>query len=267
MGMRFILHPTVLQMSSPPPIVKWIVNSISSGLDTLFLTRFESQRADYWQTLYSSVSMGAPYLIFCSEDDDLAPWHVIFNFAQRLEALGGDVKMVKWNRSSHVGHYRNYPIEYSAAVTELLGKSSTIYSQRIRQLEGEERMGFDSSHDEEHGPFQSLKKATKNANQIVRRVALGSKDHFVVPTSVEYHDGKAVGSVEDGERGGFIQLTNLPRINAHGVLGQILYDVCVPKNVEDWDVKDSSNFSMAPFPNLSRRIYMNPIKCIRKSRL
>lgn len=47
--------------------------------------------------------MGAPYLILCSEDDDLAPFHTICNFAQRLKDLGGDVKLVKWSNSSHVG--------------------------------------------------------------------------------------------------------------------------------------------------------------------
>lgn len=47
--------------------------------------------------------MGAPYVIFCSEDDDLAPVQVICNFVHRLEDLGADVKLVKWINSSHVG--------------------------------------------------------------------------------------------------------------------------------------------------------------------
>lgn len=47
--------------------------------------------------------MGAPYLILYSENDDLAPCQVIYNFAQRLRELGGDVKLVKWNGSPHVG--------------------------------------------------------------------------------------------------------------------------------------------------------------------
>lgn len=49
--------------------------------------------------------MKAPYLILCSENDDLAPFQVICNFAQRLQELGGDVKLVKWNGSPHVGMY------------------------------------------------------------------------------------------------------------------------------------------------------------------
>lgn len=47
--------------------------------------------------------MQAPYLIFCSENDDLAPFQVISDFVQRLKDLGSDVKMVKWNASPHVG--------------------------------------------------------------------------------------------------------------------------------------------------------------------
>lgn len=129
-GTRFLLHPTILKMSHPPRIASWIVHSIASSLDALFLSRLESQRAEYWQTLYSSVvsiyedlvpfkvftsfssafiqlcflqNMRAPYLILCSENDDLANYETICNFAQRLQDLGGDIKLVKWNDSPHVG--------------------------------------------------------------------------------------------------------------------------------------------------------------------
>lgn len=135
LGIRFILHPTVLKMSRPPPLTSWLANAIASSLDCLFLSRFEAQRAEYWQTLFSTVvsthcfccrmncfllshlvlyniyiyilfflqSIGAPYLIFCSEDDELAPCHIICNFSQRIQQLGGDVELVKWCTSSHVG--------------------------------------------------------------------------------------------------------------------------------------------------------------------
>lgn len=46
-----------------------------------------------------------PFLILCSEDDDIAPYQVICNFAQRLQDLGGDVKLLKWNSSPHVGMF------------------------------------------------------------------------------------------------------------------------------------------------------------------
>ncbi|KAJ0785775.1 putative alpha/Beta hydrolase [Helianthus annuus] len=103
LGTRFVLDPSVLKLSRPPKIATLIANGISSSLDAIFLTRFESQRAEYWQTLYASVGMGAPYLILCSENDNLAPYQIICNFAQRLESLGGDVKLVKWTSSPHVG--------------------------------------------------------------------------------------------------------------------------------------------------------------------
>lgn len=46
-----------------------------------------------------------PFLIFCSEDDELAPHPVVCTFAQRLQELGGDVKLIKWNSSPHVGMF------------------------------------------------------------------------------------------------------------------------------------------------------------------
>lgn len=52
--------------------------------------------------------MKAPYLILCSENDDLAPYQVIRNFAQQLQEFGGDVKVVKWHGSPHVGLLLDY---------------------------------------------------------------------------------------------------------------------------------------------------------------
>uniref|UniRef100_A0A7N0VLW8 Uncharacterized protein n=1 Tax=Kalanchoe fedtschenkoi TaxID=63787 RepID=A0A7N0VLW8_KALFE len=61
LGTKFALHPTVLKMSQPPRIASWIAHSIASSLDALFLSRFESHRAEYWQTLYATVIL--PILI------------------------------------------------------------------------------------------------------------------------------------------------------------------------------------------------------------
>ncbi|CAL5349110.1 unnamed protein product [Camellia sinensis] len=265
LGTRFVLHPTVLKMSQPSQLASWIANGIASSLDSLFLSRFESQRAEYWQTLYASVSMGAPYLILCSENDDLAPYQIICNFAQRLHDLGGDVKLVKWNSSPHVGHYQHYAIDYKAAVTELLGKAAVIYSNRIRQLEGE-GMGFEGTQDEISEPFYKLKKAAMTSNQSFQRVALELNDHFFVPSSVEYHEDRNIGSMQDAHKEGLIRVSSPPRIKADGVLGQILFDVCVPKNVEGWDLRSSPSSSKwhSPFNPIK---CMNPIKCIRRSRL
>ncbi|XP_043709796.1 uncharacterized protein LOC122658760 [Telopea speciosissima] len=265
LGTRFILHPTILKMSRPPRLISWMANSIASGLDSLFLNRFESQRAEYWQTLYSSISLGGPYLILCSENDDLAPYQVICNFAQRLQELGGDVKLVTWNGSPHVGHYKHYPTDYKATVSELLGKAALVYSRRIQQLEGE-RMGMEGTNDGLSESIYNLRQAGKCSNQSLRRVALGPSDHFFLPSSVEYHEGRDVGSVQDEQKEGLIHLQNPPTINAHGVLGQILFDVCVPKNIEGWDIKSPGAFNGQPFSSRKHSSF-NPIKCIRRSRL
>ncbi|KAL2894525.1 putative isoprenylcysteine alpha-carbonyl methylesterase ICMEL1 [Bienertia sinuspersici] len=267
LGTRFIVHPSVLKLSNPPRFVSWLANGIASGLDGLFLSRFESQRAEYWQTLYSSVTIGAPYLIMCSEDDDLAPFETICNFARRLEELGGDVKLVKWTSSTHVGHYRQHPVEYKGAVTELLGKASANHSGRIQRLEGGGMMmsmGFDSVRDE----ISNLRKAAASSNDIFKRFSSELAEHAVVPKSTfEYDGGRAVRSVQD-EKPDLVHLPSPPRINANGVLGQILFDVCVPKNIEEWDVGSLSSLRHSPFPSTRRHpLHFNPIKCIRRSRL
>ncbi|KAL0438696.1 UNVERIFIED_CONTAM: hypothetical protein Slati_2352600 [Sesamum latifolium] len=241
---------------------------VSGHILTLLLwILFESQRADYWQTLYSTVSIGAPYLILCSEDDDLAPFQVIHNFASRLKDLGADVKLVKWNSSSHVGHFRHYPEEYRAAVTELLQKAAVIYSQRIRQLEGE-KMGMEGAHDEISDPFSNLRKAAAKSSQSLQRIDLDSSDHFYMPTSLECHEDRDVGSVQDERKEHYIPLPGPPKISAHGVLGQFLFDACIPKNVEDWDLRSSPSMRRGvPFAPGRRHSAFNPMKCIRRSRL
>lgn len=256
LGTRFVLHPSVLKLSRPPTIATWIANGISSSLDALFLTKFESQRAEFWQTLYSTIGIGAPYLILCSENDDLAPYHIISNFSQRLQSLGGDVKFVKWSSSPHVGHYRHHPEEYTDAVTELLTKAVSVYLQKTERVGGP----HDGTTSE---PLHQIREAVSSSNQYqsLHRVTLDLNDHFVVPGgSVEYHEGRDVGSVHDAPNERLIPRSAPPAINAHGILGQILFDVCVPKNVEDWDLR---------LPSSSRRhsSHFNPIKCIRRSRL
>lgn len=262
LGTKFVLHPSVLKMSQPPRVLSWIARGISSSLDFLFLNRFEAQRAEYWQTLYSSVNMG-PFLIFCSEDDDLAPYQVVCNFAQRLQDLCGDVKVVKWNSSPHVGHYKHHRVDYRAAVKELLEKAAFIYVRRIQRLD-RERMGLEGACNKISESVNNLRKAAESSNQSLRRVAMGPSDHFFLPSSLEYHESKGVSSLQDEQKERLIHLQNPPRINAHGVLGKILFDVCVPKNIEDWDIR--------PAGSLDRQIIrssrpFNPIKCIRRSRL
>ncbi|WOG99006.1 hypothetical protein DCAR_0418352 [Daucus carota subsp. sativus] len=266
LGTKFVLHPTVLKRSRPPLIASWIAHSLKYTADKFFLYRMESLRAEYWQTLYSTIRMGAPYLILCSENDDLAPFQTICNFAQRLIDLGGDVKLVKWSSSSHVGHYRRYPVDYKAAVTELLGKAAVMYSQRIRQLEGG-KMGFGGTHDEVRESVAQLGDAAVSSSQTFqRRVALELNDHFFVPGSVEYDGDKVLGSVHNEQKERYVTLTKPPVIKAHGILGQALFDVCVPTDVENWDIKPSS-FLKPPSSYSRKSSPFNPIKCIRRSRL
>lgn len=49
LGTRF-----VLKMSHPPRLVSWMARGFASGMEALFADRFEAQRAEYWQTLYST---------------------------------------------------------------------------------------------------------------------------------------------------------------------------------------------------------------------
>ncbi|KAM7280170.1 hypothetical protein ACFE04_007304 [Oxalis oulophora] len=266
LGTRFVIHPSVLKMSQPPKVVSWIANRIASSLDALFLSRFESQRAEYWQTLYASVNMGAPYLILCSENDDLAPYQIICNFAHKLQELGGDVKLLTWSGSPHVGHYRHFPVDYKAAITELLGKASAIYSQRTQRHDGA-NVGLEGTHDDISEPFNNLRQAAVSPAHSFQGTPLIATDHFLVPTSMEYYEGRDVGSVRDEQKEGFIRLPSPQSISAHGVLGQILFDVCLPKTIEDWDLKSSNSSHRRPYISSRRHASFNPIKCIRRSRL
>lgn len=265
LGARFALHPSILKMPGSLKLVSWVAKGIASGLDALYLTRFESQRVEYWQALYSSVNMGAPYLIICSEKDDLAPYQIICNFAQRLQDLGGEVKLVKLNDSPHIGHYKHYPIQYRAAVTNLLDKAVSVYSQRIQILG--ERTCAEGMHDEISESICDLQKVAVNSNQSLRRVALGPSDHFFLPSSVEDHNGRDSSSLQDEQKERSIYLPNPPSLNAHSVLGQILFDVCVPKNVEGWDIKFGGSLNGQPFASARRFSPFHGIKCNRRSRL
>ncbi|GAB2267379.1 hypothetical protein Dimus_002364 [Dionaea muscipula] len=279
LGTRFVLHPSILGMSQPPRLAVWIANGIASGLDALFLSRFESQRAEYWQTLYSSVSMGAPYLILFSEDDDLAPYQTICNFAKRLQELGADVRLVKWDSSPHVGHYRQHQDEYTSAVSGLLESAAAIYSQRIQQLE-RENAGLGRGCDVILLPPQ--RKASSSACSSdggLRGLSVDLGDPFLVagPGSLECHQhqdgavGGGSGSGSGSVHGSVVHLPSPPRINAsHGVLGQILFDVCVPTNVEGWDITPPSSSKRLPFPPppTKRQVHFNPIRCMqRRSRM
>ncbi|KAE8703135.1 hypothetical protein F3Y22_tig00110474pilonHSYRG00186 [Hibiscus syriacus] len=259
---QFALHPSIRKIPGPSKLVSWIVKGVASGLDGLYLTGFESQRAEYWQTLYSSADLDAPYLILCSEKDDLAPYPVICYFAQSLENLGADIEIVKWNGSPHLEHYKHYPIQYRAAVASFLQKATSVYSHRIWKL-GE----MNCMHDEISELIYGLQKAAVNSNQSFRRVALGPSDHFFLPSSAKYHNSKESGSLEDEQSDQPISVPVQPGLNAHSVLGRILFDACVPKNIEGWDVRFLGSGKGQPFACARRHSHFLGIKCNRRSRL
>ncbi|KFK31655.1 hypothetical protein AALP_AA6G141400 [Arabis alpina] len=260
LGARFAVHPTTIKMSNPPKPFVWVANGIASSLDYVFLNRFESQRAEFWQTLYSTISMRVPYLILCSENDDLAPYQTIHNFATRLQELGGNVKVVKWNDSPHVGHYRYNQVDYKAAVCELLAKAASVYLQNSRSLD-KETMKKTQCVDEISEPIQSLGKSTSGLNRSFNGTPLVTTDHFFVPSTVGYYVGRDGGTVQEERKQDMICLSNTQTDDAvkpNGVLGQMLFDVYIPKNVEDWDIKMSE----------TGRSKRNPVtRFIRRSRL
>ncbi|KAL6890104.1 hypothetical protein ACP4OV_008867 [Aristida adscensionis] len=258
LGTRFLLHPSVLKMSEPPRVLSWMAKGVASGLDTLFISKFEEQRKEYWETLYSSVHFG-PILILCSEDDELAPCAIVQKFGRRLLELGGDVNLVKWHHSTHVGHYKHHPEEYRAAVTELLMKASSVYMSR-RQLNSceagnSEQIDMPRSH-------SVLRRTATSSTGRVSRAPIDPTDQFFLPSSMEYH--------ESGE-GPKPELFNMPSVesmNPQGVLGQVLYDVCVPKNIEGWDFKPAASINGRHMYSVARRhSSFNPMKCVRRSRL
>lgn len=134
LGARFALPPTILKLPGSAKLASLVAKGVTSSLDALFLTRFGSERSEYWQTLYSSVvsvslayiysklsgssfflqrllhvlfvllqSLGSPYLILCSEHDDISPYPIICNFAHQLQDLGGSVQLFRLKGSTHVG--------------------------------------------------------------------------------------------------------------------------------------------------------------------
>ncbi|KAF9675921.1 hypothetical protein SADUNF_Sadunf09G0084100 [Salix dunnii] len=263
---QFSLHPAIQRMPGPSKFLSWVAKGLASGLDGLYLTRFEFQRSEYWQTLYSSIDIGAPYLILCSENDDLAPYIVISKFVHHLKDLGGDVKLVRWNHSPHTGHYKHNPIQYRAAVTDLLDKAPSVYYHRIQKLR--EGIGLDSMHDEMSELICDLQKAAVNSNQSFSRVAVGPGDHFFVPSSAEYCNSRKSESLQDERKERSIYLPNPPSISAHSVLGQVLFDACVPKNIEGWDIRFSGSLNGQPIASAQRRHSpFHGFKFIRRSRL
>lgn len=74
LGARFALHPSILKMPGTSKLISLFAKGFTSSLDALFLTRFGSQRSEYWQTLYSSVVSFLTGFLFCK----LCTWLLLY---------------------------------------------------------------------------------------------------------------------------------------------------------------------------------------------
>ncbi|KAF0908706.1 hypothetical protein E2562_028143 [Oryza meyeriana var. granulata] len=257
-GTQFLQNLMIGNSSQPSMLLSWMTKALASGMDTLFPSRIEAQRAEYWHTLYSSAGLG-PVLIICSEDDDLAPSHVVCGFARRLVELGTDVKIIKWSDSPHVGHYMLHEAEYRDAVNDTLRKALVTFCHRS-QLNSTSDQEYKIAHS-----VCSLHKVAANSNESLRRVANSPSDHFCLPSSKGHNESRDPDSLIDEQRR---QLSYPPSMEPQGVLGQILFDVCVPKNVEGWDIKPTVSTNGRLTLASARQLGpFNPIKYFRRSRL
>ncbi|XP_028557150.1 uncharacterized protein LOC110100644 [Dendrobium catenatum] len=260
LGLQFVLHSSVLKMSYPPRVVSCMAKAFASGLDALFLNSFEAQRAEYWQTLYSSVSMG-PFIILCSEDDKLAPYQTLYSFAQCLQELGADVNLIKWSSSPHVAHYRHHQDEYKATGSGSRrgsvgagdwrgsgSRSAEAERDRDRRLElqlGSER-GFRARGDRESGTREEQREGRALGQYLTK--SLDSRSRRTSRISGKRRESSDFNRISGGIRGfdsprcAMLQLdlrdfgragsdTRFSRISCgiHGMSGQL----CITGNLEE----------------------------------
>lgn len=260
-----LLHPAIRRIPGSTKLASWFGKGLTTGLDALFLTSFGSHRTDYWQTLCSSVNFGAPFLILCSENDDLAPYPAISRFAHRLEELGGSVKLVKWNSSPHLGHYKHDPFQYRIVVSMHLEQALSVYSQKIRQLG--QRSSMEGMPDQISELICELQNVAVNSNESFGRVARGPNDHFFLPSSVENSKTGEHGDLQKEPKEEPYRCSNPPSMSAHSVLGHFLFDKCVAKNIEGWDIKFSGSLNGNPIGSSQRRSPLAAMKRLRHARL
>lgn len=262
MGTNFVVHPTILKLSHPPRVLRWGARATSWVLDALFLSRFEAERAEYWQTLYSSVNMG-PILLLCSEDDDLAPFETICNYASHLHELGGDVKLVSWKSSPHVGHYRHHPEEYKSAVKILLTKAASLYSERMERISQQEIM---------NGPYRIMSNPVcgkeKGTTNSLDNLISGKTDFCTRHLGVQkcHH----LGAHTDEQKEELMQIQNSSNQSAQDIVAKLLFDIDMPKDIEGWEVEPfNSSLDITDLAVNARgvSVLVNPFKFTRRCRL
>lgn len=154
------------------------------------------------------------------------------------------------------GQYKHQSLQYTGAVAELLEKAVSTFSEKLKR-----------SHmdDEISDLICDLQNAAVDSNQSFRRVAVGPNDHFFLPSSSEYQNSREFGSMQQDRKDRSAHRPT-PCISANSVLGQALFDACVPKNVEGWDIKFSGCLNGEPLASISRR--RSPLRGIKhRSRL
>uniref|UniRef100_A0A0A9CXQ5 Uncharacterized protein n=1 Tax=Arundo donax TaxID=35708 RepID=A0A0A9CXQ5_ARUDO len=101
-----------------------------------------------------------------------------------------------------------------------------------------------------------------SSNGRLRRAHIDPTDQFFLPSSMEYHESN------EGPKPELFNMPSMESMNPHGVLGQVLYDVCVPKNIEGWDLKPSASMNGRHMNAIvHRHANFNQVKCLRRSRL
>ncbi|KAK3237483.1 hypothetical protein CYMTET_52447, partial [Cymbomonas tetramitiformis] len=89
------------------------------------------ERTEFWKVLTQpeAVPRNAPTVLLFAEDDDLAPAAVIKTFSGELMSAGWRVQGLCWPRSEHVGHLRQHPKEYKAAISAWLEKARDVWRE------------------------------------------------------------------------------------------------------------------------------------------
>lgn len=157
-------------------------------------------------------------------------------------------------------------------MTELLKKASTLYASR-RQLNGH-AVGTSEHTD---APASTSKSnphrdaaSSVGRSRLIQAPADPAGQFPSIPSSMEYHESSSQGPPQP-------ELFSMPGVESSGlrcaVLGQALYGVCVPKDVEEgWDLAPPSASSDALWGAAAaaappRRGSFRPMRCVRRSRL
>jgi hypothetical protein len=138
-------------------------------------------------------------------------------------------------------------------------KASALYMSRRRLNDYE--IGTSEHSGTPYSASNLIKTATSSSDRL-RRVPADPADHFFLPSSMEYQE-----SSSEVPKPELFNMPSVESVNPDGVLGKMLYDVCVPKDVESWDFEPASINGRHMHFTARRNCNLNPIKCIRRSRL